>query len=85
MKDVRPTYNGTSEPAGPSSLLEAGQQGIAKPEEIPAGDVRVKQVIASIGVILSFGVKLVHMGLLHWRAYDFVLKRCLDHTEIYSR
>jgi hypothetical protein len=73
LKDHRPTYNGTSYPTASSSLLEAGQRAVAKRAEVPLGNVRTKQVVASIGIILSGGAKIVHMVLQLWRAHGLHL------------
>lgn len=68
LKDHRAGYNGASQSRNAvSALLEAGHQDhVVKPDELPKGNVRYRQVIASIGIILSAGAKIAHMGLQYW-------------------
>ena len=65
-----------------SSLLEAGHHDhTIKPDEQPTGNVTHKQIIASIGIILSAGAKIVHMGIQFWSewAHDLAFYSSKSH------
>jgi len=67
LKDnSRPAYGTTSSVV--TSAVEAGQQNGLAPVEAPVGSVKYKQIVASLGILLSAGAKIVHMGLQYWSA-----------------
>jgi hypothetical protein len=71
LKVSQPSYGTRSSPSGSgeptSSALENGRHAPIPPAELDESTMRLKQYVASIGIALSGGSKLVHVALQVWR------------------
>ncbi|KIM26919.1 hypothetical protein M408DRAFT_330291 [Serendipita vermifera MAFF 305830] len=74
LNDHRAGYDGASHSrSAVSSLLDAGHRNhihaVKQEEAIPEGKVRFRQIIASIGILLSAGAKIAHM-VIQYRNHE---------------
>jgi hypothetical protein len=71
LKASQPSYGSRSSPSGSgqptSSALENGRREPIPPAELDESAMKLKQYVASLGIALSGGVKLVHVALQVWR------------------
>jgi hypothetical protein len=69
LKASQPSYGSSPSGSGQptSSALEDGRREPIPPAELDEFAMKLKQYLASLGIALSGGVKLVHVALQVWR------------------